>query len=83
VDEYQDWSNQLQASRVLTRSRTAPAPHRRVSAEAVSLVRDTRRNPIATRSADEIINREPAYPAIIGQLIDEDKALIPICHPRR
>jgi hypothetical protein len=44
---------------------------------------DTRRNPTATRTAGEVVNRESPYRTIIGQLIDEDKALIPICHPRR
>jgi hypothetical protein len=86
LDKYQDWTNQLQAySRQVSSPDLAPHLHRiaEFSAEAVSLVADTRRNPTATRTADEVINRESAYRTIIGQLIDEDKALIPICHPRR
>jgi hypothetical protein len=83
LDEYQGWSNQLQAdSRQVSSSELKPHLHRitEFSAEAVSLVRDTRRNPTATQSADEVINRESAYRTVIGQLINEDKALIPICH---
>jgi hypothetical protein len=83
LDKYQDWFNQLQAySRQVSSPDLAPHLHRiaEFSAEAVSLAHDTRRNPTATQSADEVINRESAYRTIIGHLIDEDKALIPICH---
>jgi hypothetical protein len=83
LDTYQDWSNQLHAySRQVSSTDLAAHLHRiaEFSAEAVSLVRDTRRNPTATQSADELINRESAYRTIIGELIDQDKALIPFCH---
>jgi hypothetical protein len=86
LDKYQDWTNQLQAySRQASSPDLAAHVHRiaEFSAEAVSLVADTRRNPAATRTADEVINRESAYRTIIGQLIGEDKALIPICQSRR
>ena len=44
---------------------------------------DARRDSFATQSADEIIARQVSYHGIIGKLIDEDKALIPPCHPHR
>lgn len=83
LDRYQDWSDRLQAySRQVSSPDLAPHLHRiaELSAEAAALVRDTRRNPSATQSADEVINRESAYRTLMGQLIEEDKALVQVCH---
>jgi hypothetical protein len=84
LEKYQQWSAQLQAY-----SRQVPAgdlaPHLRriaaLSTEAVGLVSEARRDS-ASKSIDDVLARESAYRNVIGQLIDEDKALIPICHPR-
>jgi hypothetical protein len=80
LDKYQQWSTQLVAY-----SRQVPAgdlaPHLRgiaeLSKQAVALVSEARKDP-ARQAIDGMI----AYRNLIGQLIDEDKALIPICHPR-
>jgi hypothetical protein len=86
LDKYQDWSDQLVAySQQASTADLAPHLHRiaGLSASAVALVTDARRDSFATQSADEIIARQASYHGIIGKLIDEDKALIPPCHPHR
>jgi hypothetical protein len=86
LDKYQDWSDRLVAySQQASAPDLAPHLHRiaGLSASAVALVTDARRDSFATQSADEIIARQVSYHGIIGKLIDEDKALIPPCHPHR
>jgi hypothetical protein len=86
LDKYLDWSDQLGAySQQASAPDLAPHLHRiaGLSASAVALVTDARRDSFATQSADEIIARQASYQGIIGKLIDEDKALIPPCHPHR
>ncbi|WAJ46681.1 hypothetical protein OK015_09595 [Mycobacterium sp. Aquia_216] len=86
LDKYQDWSDQLGAySRQASGPDLAPHLHRiaGLSASALALVTDARRDSFATLPTDEILARQTDYHGIIGQLIDEDKALIPPCHPRR
>ncbi|HEV7359464.1 MAG TPA: hypothetical protein VGN92_00050, partial [Mycobacterium sp.] len=86
LDKYQDWSDQLAAySQQASAPDLAPHLHRiaGLSASAVALVTDARRDSFATQSADETIARQASYYGIIGKLIDEDKALIPPCHPHR
>ena len=62
------------------------APHLRriaeLSAQAVAIVDEARSGPAARQSIDDMLARKTGYRNIIGELIDEDKALIPICHPR-
>jgi hypothetical protein len=86
LDKYQDWSDRLAAySRQASAPDLAPHLHRiaELSATAVGIVTDARRDSFSTPSTDEIIGRQAAYHRIIGQLIDEDKALIPPCHRHR
>ncbi len=86
LDKYQDWSDQLIAySREVSAPDLAPHLHRigELSAAAAGLVTNARRDSFATPSTDEILARQAFYHGIIGQLIDEDKALIPPCHPHR
>jgi hypothetical protein len=86
LDKYQDWSDQLVAySQQGSGPDLAPRLHRiaELSANAVALVTDARRDSFATQSADEIIARQVSYHGVIAKLIDEDKALIPPCHQRR
>jgi hypothetical protein len=86
LDKYQDWSDQLVA---YSQQVSAPdlAPHLHLiaglSESAVALVTDARRDSFATQSAEKVLARQGFYHGIIGQLIDEDKALIPPCHPHR
>jgi hypothetical protein len=86
LDKYQDWSDRLIAySRQVSAPDLAPHLHRiaDLSATAVGVVTDARRDSFATPSTDEIVGRQAAYHHIIGQLIDEDKSLIPPCHRHR
>jgi hypothetical protein len=86
LDKYQDWSDQLVAySRQVSAPDLAPHLHRiaGLSATALALVTDARRDSFATLPTDEILARQADYHRIIGKLIDEDKALIPPCHPHR
>jgi hypothetical protein len=86
LDKYQDWSDRLVA---YSHQVSAPdlAPHLKriaeLSASALAVVTDARRDSFATLPTDEILARQADYHGIIGQLIDEDKALIPPCHPHR
>jgi hypothetical protein len=85
LDKYQQWSTQLQAySRQVPGGDLAPHLHRiaELSAQAVAIVGEARGEPAASQSIDDMLARKTGYRNIIGQLIDEDKALIPICHPR-
>lgn len=85
LDKYQDWSGRLQAY-----ARQAPAgdlaPHLRrigeLSAQAVAAVSEARQDP-GSRSPGEMVDRKLRYRNVIDELIEEDTALIPICHPRR
>lgn len=86
LDKYQDWSDQLISySQQVSAPDLAPHLHRiaKISTDAVSLVTEARRDSFATQPTDEILGRLATYHAIIGQLIDDDKALIPPCHPYR
>ncbi len=86
LDKYQDWSDQLIAySHEVSAPDLAPHLHRiaELSAAAVGQVTNARRDSFATQSTDEILARQTFYHGIIGQLIDEDKALIPPCHLHR
>jgi hypothetical protein len=86
LDKYRDWSDQLVAySPQVSAPELAPHLHRiaELSASAVALVTDARRDSFVTQSADEILGRQVSYQGIVGKLIDEDKALIPPCHPHR
>jgi hypothetical protein len=83
LQEYQDWSNRLAA---YARQVSAPdlAPHlqriAQISADAVSVVADVRRDPEINQSTHELVVRQLMYQGIVGHLIDEDKALVPPCH---
>jgi hypothetical protein len=80
LDKYQQWSAQLQVyARQVPAGDLAPHLHRiaELSTQAVALVSRARKEP-ARQALDEML----AYRDIINQLIDEDRALIPICHPR-
>jgi hypothetical protein len=86
LDKYQAWSDQLVAySQQVSAPDLAPHLHliAALSASAVALVTDARRDSFATPSAEKVLARQGFYHGIIGQLIDEDKALIPPCHPHR
>jgi hypothetical protein len=83
LDKYQGWSDQLVA---YSRQVSAPdlAPHlqriAQISADAVSVVAEVRRDPAINQSTHELLVRQLVYQGIVGHLIDEDKALIPPCH---
>jgi hypothetical protein len=81
LDQYQGWSDQLNRySRQVSASDLAPHLQRiaSYSDQAVSLVRDARsaENP----SPADVSSRRAAYQVIVGELVDEDKTLVPICH---
>lgn len=82
--KYQDWSNQLQSyARQVSTPDISHHIHRiaELSTQAVSLVQDIRKDLVASTSTDVILDRETAYHNTVTQLINEDKALISICHP--
>ncbi|OBA59459.1 hypothetical protein A5647_17590 [Mycobacterium sp. 1100029.7] len=86
LDKYQDWSDQLATySRQVSAPDLAPQLQRiaGLAARAVELVTDARRDSFATQSTDEMLSRQTLYHGLIGQLVEQDKALIPPCHPRR
>jgi hypothetical protein len=86
LDKYQDWSDQLVAyARQVSAPDLAPHLHRiaGLSAAAVGLVTDARRDSFTSATIDDILARQASYHGTIGQLIDEDQALIPPCHPLR
>ena len=86
VDEYQAWSDQLVAySRQVSAPDLAPHLHRiaAFSRDAVRLVTEVRGDPSINQSPDETRVRQLVYGGIIDQILEEDKALIPPCHPRR
>jgi hypothetical protein len=86
LDKYQDWSDQLVAyAHQVSAPDLAPHLHRiaELSAAAVGLVTNARGDSFATQPTDEVLARQASYHGTIGQLIDEDKALIPPCHPLR
>lgn len=86
LDKYQDWSDRLVAySQQVSAPDLAPHLHRiaKISTDAVGVVTDARRDSFATQSTDEMLARQAAYHALVSQLVDEDKALIPPCHPHR
>lgn len=86
LDKYQNWSDQLQdyARRV-----SAPdlAAHLRriaqLSKEAVALVREARTDQPGRLSRDDAGDLKLAYRDVISRLIEEDNALVPICHSRK
>lgn len=86
LDKYRDWSDRLVA---YSQQVSAPdlAPHlqriAKISTDAVALVTEVRRDPFAPRSTEDMLARQAVYHTSMGQLIEEDKALIPPCHPHR
>ncbi|CDO87651.1 hypothetical protein AWC29_27740 [Mycobacterium triplex] len=86
LNRYRDWSDRLVG---YSRQVSAPdlAPHlqriAKISTDAVSVVTEARGDSFANPSTDEILTRQTAYHTLVGRLIDEDKALIPPCHPHR
>lgn len=86
LDKYRDWSDQLVA---YSQQVSAPdlAPHlqriAKISTDAVVLVTEVRRDSFAPPSAEDTLARQAAYNKLMRQLVDEDKALIPPCHPHR
>ncbi|ORV47963.1 hypothetical protein AWC05_05140 [Mycobacterium florentinum] len=86
LDKYRDWSDQLVAySQQVSAPELAPHLHRiaKIATDAVALVTELRRDSFAPPSTDDLLTRQAVYHTIMGQLIDEDKALIPPCHPHR
>lgn len=86
LDEYRDWSDQLVA---YSHRVSAPelAPHLRriaeLSTNAVSTVTEARRDSFTTPPPDRVLGWRDSYQHLISQLVEEDNALIPPCHPRR
>ncbi len=86
LDKYQNWSDRLQNS---SRQVSAPdvAPHLRriaeLSMQAESLVVRARPGPQVNLSSDEIQSLETSYQTTVNQLVDEDNAVLAVCHPRR
>jgi hypothetical protein len=83
LSRYQDWSNQLQDyARQVTAADLAPHLHRiaELSAQAVALVADLRKDPAGSLPPDIVSDRQAAYQKIINELISEDDALNAICH---
>lgn len=86
LDAYRDWSDQLVAySRQASAPELAPHLHRiaELATAAVSTVTEARRDSFATPPPDQVLAWRGSYQRTISQLIDEDNALIPPCHPRR
>lgn len=86
LDDYQQWSNQLEYySRDASAREIAPRLHRiaDLSARAVGLVREVRQRPGVDPGSAEIVNRQGAYHDIVEQIIDEENALNRTCHPHR
>ncbi|MEE3062617.1 MAG: hypothetical protein VYA67_01450 [Actinomycetota bacterium] len=86
LDKYQDWSDRLVA---YSQQASAPdiAQHlqriAKISTDAVAVVTEARRDSFASQSTDEMLARQATYHGLVSQLVDEDKALIPPCHPHR
>ncbi|ODR13362.1 hypothetical protein AWC26_14945 [Mycobacterium shimoidei] len=82
LSRYQDWSDQLQHySTQVSAPDIAPHVHRiaELSEQAVSLVRDARKDRLYSPSTDEMFSRQSAYQNTIAQLVEEDTALSRIC----
>jgi hypothetical protein len=85
LDKYRDWSNQLRDySRQVSAGKLALHLHRiaDMSQQAVSVVRQARPDPPASISPDVLDDLRLTYQEITNQLVEEDNALVPICHPR-
>lgn len=83
LSSYQGWSDQLQEyARQVTAPDISRHLHRiaELSAHAVSLVQDVRKDPAGSLPEDVISDNETAYRSMIDDLITEDRDLIPICH---
>jgi hypothetical protein len=52
-----------------------------LSLQAVMPIQDVRKDPVVTPPPGVIRDHETAYQKTISQLIVEDDALAPICHP--
>ncbi len=85
LDKYQDWSDRLGS---YSRQVSAPdlATHLRriaeLSVQAEQLVVRARRDPQVTLSSSEIQSLQTSYQTTANQLVEEDKALLAVCHPR-
>jgi hypothetical protein len=83
LNRYQDWSQQLRND-----ARQAISPdisghlHRmaELSAQAVSLVQDIRKDPLVSPAPDAISDHETAYQQAISELITAEGQLVPLCH---
>ena len=85
VDEYQSWSDQLVAYSRPASSPDLAAHLQRIAAfskDAVWEVIEVRRDPSINQDPHEISVRQLVYGGIVDQILTEDKALIPPCHPR-
>lgn len=84
LDKYQNWSDRL---RDYSRQVSAPdlAPHLRriaeLSMQAEALVVRARPGPQVSLSSSEIQSLETTYQTTVNQLVDEDRALLDVCHP--
>ena len=85
VSKYQGWSDQLQS---YARQVSAPDLSRRLhriaelSVQAVSLVKDVRKDPGVSPSPAAIRDHETAYQKAVTELAADERDLGPICHPR-
>ncbi|MDV3305616.1 hypothetical protein K7Z75_18310 [Mycobacterium avium subsp. hominissuis] len=85
LNRYQDWSDQLKTyARQVSTPDISRHLHRiaDLSAQAVSLVQDTRKDPVVSPSPDAIRDHETAYQNTLTQLVAEEGDLVSACHPR-
>jgi hypothetical protein len=86
LSRYQDWSDQLKNYSTQAPTLDLSAHLVRIadlSAQAVSLVREARKDPLFSPPPDEIAAGENAYHTVVTQLVDEDNALVAFCRSRQ
>ncbi|ORA41832.1 hypothetical protein BST19_27550 [Mycobacterium bouchedurhonense] len=85
LNRYQDWSDQLKTyARQVSTPDISRHLHRiaDLSAQAVALVQDIRKDPVISPSPDVIRDHETAYQNTLTQLVAEEGDLVSACHPR-
>lgn len=83
LKNYQDWSEQLQTTHGKHQPDILRHLHRiaELSVQAVTLVQDTRKDPVASSPPGVIRDHQIAYQKTTSELIAQDDDLVPICHP--
>jgi hypothetical protein len=85
LHEYEEWSDQLESDAPQMSTGSVSGHVKRVaelSSEAVSVVRDLRKNPTGSPSPYAISAHQTAYKKTISDLVDETGKIVASCHPR-